>query len=256
MKPCEIHVKQCRVLLDKCEEVLLRKLIFFFVQIIAGEEEAGILLGQTGHVRLDFRVLPAFLKTFDCEHTALAHTLLFTTLVALPFGEDVGLILIKRLGLFIGSLHPAEYLTGRHVVISLLPLIVFFLLFGLFINDVFFLDLLVFGSEVVGELIFANILEEGLLNEHLIEFFKGIAEELSRSTGTILSSSEKLTPPVFSKSYISNSTFARSRMSPLIITSKASRNCSKVITPFLEESNWMKIIYPMSPLEWKKMSKV
>lgn len=28
------------------------------------------------------------------------------------------------------------------------------------------------------------------------------------------------------------------------------------MTPFLDESNLMKMIYPMSPLEWKNMSNV
>lgn len=66
--------------LDKFEEILLGKFVLFFVQIITGEEEIGILLGQTGHIGLDLRILPALLETFDSEDTTLAHALLFTTI--------------------------------------------------------------------------------------------------------------------------------------------------------------------------------
>jgi hypothetical protein len=45
-------------------------------------------------------------------------------------------------------------------------------------------------------------------------------------------------------------------MLPLIMTSKACKNCSSVMTPFFEESNLINMISPISPLEWKKMSKV
>lgn len=53
------------------------------------------------------------------------------------------------------------------------------------------------GPEVVAQVVFSNVLKEGLLEQHLIKLLDRIAEKLNKWALTIFSSSEKFTPPDF-----------------------------------------------------------
>lgn len=52
----EIDVDQSGVLLDQLEKVLSREYIFVFVEVVVGEQETGILFGQTRDVGLYLEV--------------------------------------------------------------------------------------------------------------------------------------------------------------------------------------------------------
>jgi hypothetical protein len=167
----EVDVEQRGVLLDQLEEVLLRKLVLLLVQVVGGEQEVGVLLSQAGHVRPDLRVLPVLLEAFNGQDAALGHSLLPLLAIVALLREYLGIVLGVE-GLLVLSLraglNPTEDLARRHIVLALLPLIVLLLALRLLVDDVLLLDLLVLRPEVVRQLVLPDVLQEGLLDQHLV----------------------------------------------------------------------------------------
>lgn len=157
MKPSEVDVEEGWVLLDEFKKVFLGELILLLIQVVASEEEVGILFGETCHVGLNLWVLPILFKALDGKDAAFTHSLLLP-IVTTFLDEGIRVILVERFRFFVGGLHSTEDFTGRDVILSLLPFVIFLFFFGFLVNDVLFLDFLVFWTKVIGKLVLPDIL--------------------------------------------------------------------------------------------------
>lgn len=119
----------------------------------------------------------------------------FTTLLV----ENTGILhkQIPSLIFFSISIDATEDLTSCYILRC--PFLLLFIIrrLRLFLDDVLLLELFVLGPEVVTQVVFSDVLKEGLLEQHLIKLLDRIAKKLNNWALTIFSSSEKLTPPDF-----------------------------------------------------------
>lgn len=192
------------MLLQKGEEVFLGEFIFLFVEVIFSKQEVCILFCETSNIGFDLWIFSAFLEAFDSQDAAfsdcffLGNMTVFTALLV----EDTD-ILHKQIPSFIFfsiDIDTAEDLTSCYVLRCLFLLLLIILRLRLFLDNVFLLELSVLRPEVVTQVVFSNVLKKRLLKQHLIKLLDWIAEKLNKGVLTILSNSEKLTPPDFLRS--------------------------------------------------------
>jgi hypothetical protein len=192
-------------------EIGLRKYILFLIQILTNEEEGGISLGDTGDIGLKLRRF-AYLLQLHLRGAAYLIDLKELLMADLWYGDGVS-VLLKDVGhsyLLIIALSLEGFPDARGhldvlVRVGSIDRVDIHLPVGQviaarlrsFFDDGLILDLAL-GAEVVGQHVFPEVLQEVLLEKHLVELGHWVAKQLYHPIGTIFSSSLYRIPPEFS----------------------------------------------------------
>ena len=214
VKSCEIDVQDGGVSFQQSVELPLRKNILLLVEVGTCKQEIGVSFGHTGDVGLEFAGLLDLLDIEQAHAFRLLHwevpvqevlvLLGYVSKSQVFFLEEgrqnlspflLAVLFLDHLLYFPLEVYEVEgggaveggglklYFCGGH--------------FGLLLDDGLIPDL-VLWSEVVGDHVVAQFLEELLLEDHGIEVLKRVAQQLNETECTILSSSPYWIPPAFS----------------------------------------------------------